>query len=371
MKPIPVQDYLWDITKYPAKPVCVVYGDDAFLRSSAVRHIRDQVLAAEDAEFSLRQFDGDSVRLEFTEVLRELQTTAMFGGGQRVVRVDEADTFVSKYRVKLEEYVEKPSAQAVLLLQLKSFPATTKLFKQLAATGLLIEAKIPAEKDIPKVVPDWVVRWSKHQYQTPCDKAAADMIVERIGVEHGTGLIDQELSKLSLMVTDTKKGITPELVEQAVGSWRTRTVFEMLDLALAGKTVAAVRQLNALVSAGEDPIGILAPISATLRKLAMATEIIVDAERHGRKVTVRAALEKAGIGDKSNNAWWKNQLLEKTEKQLSQLGRHRGGKLSDWLLQLDFDLKGNSRSEKRLLLEMFIIKLSEAKLREATRADGR
>ena len=360
MKPIPVQEYLWNITKFPAKPICVVYGDDAFLRSSAVRHIRDQVLDGEDAEFSLSRFDGDNTKLEFRDVLRELQTTAMFGGGQRVVRVDEADPFVSKCRAELEKYVEKPSEQAVLILQLKSFPATTRLFKQLVATGLLIEAKTLSEKEMP----GWVAQWSKHHYQTPCDKVAAEMIVERIGVEHGSGLLDQELAKLSLMVTDKKKGITPELVEQAVGSWRTRTVFEMLDLALAGKTAAAVRQLNALVSAGEDPIGILAPISVTLRKLAMATEVILDAERQGRKVSVRAALEKAGVGDKTTNAWWKNQLLEKTEKQLSQLGRHRGAKLSDWLLQLDFDLKGDSRSEKRLLLEMFIVRLSEAKLRE-------
>jgi len=352
MKPLPVHEYLWDTAKFPAKPICVVYGDDAFLRSSAVRHVQDQVLAAEDAEFALSRFDGDNAKLDFKEVLQELRTAAMFGGGRRVVRVDEADMFVSKHRAELEKYVEKPSEQAVLILQLKLFPITTNLFKKLVASGLLIEAKTLSEKEMA----GWVIRWSKHHYQTLCDKVAAEMIVERIGVEYGSGLLDQELSKLALMVTDKQKGITPELVEQAVGSWRSRTVFDMLDLALEGNTAAAVRQLNALLSAGEAPESILNPISTRLRQLAAATEIILDAERQKRKVSVRAALEKVGV---------KGYFLNKTEKQLVNLGRHRGAKLSDWLLQLNLAWRGDSRSEnRRVVLEMFIIELSAAQLRE-------
>ena len=351
MKPLSVHEYLWDPTKFFPQPICIVYGDDAFLRSSAVRHIQDQVLVAEDAEFALSRFDGENTKLEFKEVLQELQTAAMFGGGQRVVRIDEADTFVSKNRVELEKYVEKPTRRAVLILQLKSFPPTTNLFKKLVASGLLIEAKTLSEKEMA----GWAVRWSKHRYKTLCNKVAAEMIVERIGVEYGSGLLDQELSKLALMVTDKQTGITPELVEQAVGSWRSRTVFDMLNMALAGKTAAAIRQLNALMLAGEKPESILPPISATLRKLAMATEIFLDAERQNRKKSIRAALEEAGI---------KGFVLGKTEEQFKHLGRHRGAKLSNWLLQLDLALKGDSRSEtRRLVLEMFIIKLSEARFR--------
>ena len=345
MKPISVHDYLWDTAKYPAKPVCVVYGDDAFLRSNAVRHIRDQVLAAEDAEFSISLFEGDDTT--FKDVHKELRTTAMFGGDRRVIRVDEADSFVSKYRAELENYALKPAEQSVLILQLKTFPATTNLYKKLVSTGLLIEVKALPEKDIPR----WVVQWSKHYYKTPCDATAAEMIVQRIGTEHG--LLDQELAKLSLMVAG-KEGITPELVVQAVGAWRSRTAFEMLDLALEGKTAAAVRQLDALVLAGENAVGILAQISATLRKLAAATELILDAERRQNRLSVRSALEKVGV---------KSFFLGKTEKQLLHLGRHRGAKLSSWLLQLDLDLKGESRSDPRLLLERFIVNLAMAKPR--------
>lgn len=354
MKPISVYEYLADSAKYPAKPICVVFGDDSFLRSRAVRLLRDQILSAEDAEFALSQFEGNEVSIK--DVLGELRTVAMFGGDRRVVCIDDLDekkSFVSKNRAEIEHYVANPSSRAVLILQLKSFPTNTNLYKRLSESGLLIEVKTKSEKDMPQ----WVAQWSKHQYQIPCDTAAANMIVERIGLEHG--LLDQELAKLSLMVSDKKKGITPELVEQAVGSWRDRTVFDMWDLVLEGKTAEAIRQLGALASAAgkkmsaeRDAIGIIAPISPTLQKLAAATQLILDAERQKRKITVREALEKAGIG---------RYFLDKTEKQLRHIGRLRGTKLLDWLLQLDLDLKGDSRSDKRLILEMFIAKLSIAK----------
>ena len=359
MPPILAHDYLWKPAEYPAKPVCVVYGSDPFLRSSAVKHISSQVLDGEDAEFSLTHFESGDV--PFKDVLAALQTGAMFGGGRRVVRIDEADKFVSNNRTELENYLEKPSQQAVLILQLKSFDARTVFYKKAAASGFLVAADAVPEKSMPQ----WVARWSKHRYNTPCDLEAARIIVDRIGAEHGEkyrgniegncGLIDQELAKLSLMVTDSKKGITAELVEQAVGSWRTRTAFDMLNLALDGKTAEAIRQLNTLMGAGTDPLGIFGPILPTLRQLATATELILDAERRKTKITVRSALEQAGV---------KSFFLGDTEKRLRILGRHRGAKLSQWLLQLDRDLKGESQSDKRILLERLIVNLSSAKLRD-------
>jgi DNA polymerase-3 subunit delta len=349
MKPVSVHDYLWDAAKYPPQAICVVFGDDSFLRSNAVRHIKDQVLAKEDAEFALSKFDGNDKNVGFRDVLKELRTAAMFGGDRRLICIDEADSFVTKYRTEFENYAAKPSQQAVLILQLKTFPATTKLYKQLTESGLLIEAKTLSEKEMPQ----WIARWSKHHYKTVCDLDAAEMIVQRIGIEHG--LLDQELAKLSLMV-DEKKKITAELVEQAVGSWRSRTAFEMLDLALAGQTAAAIRQLDTLVLAGEDPVGILGQITSTLRKFAMTTELILDAERRKTKTTLHSALEKAGVK--------KGFILNKAEGQLIKLGRNRGAKLLNWLLQLDLDLKGDSKSDKRILLERFIVNISSEKLRE-------
>ena len=366
MKPISAHDYLGKPEKYPPKPVCAVYGSDSFIRSNAIRLLRNIVLDGEDAEYSLTHFETGDV--PYREVLKELQTAPMFGGGRRrVIRIDDADKFVSSNRSELENYVAKPSDQSVLILQLKTFDARTTLYKRFAESGLLIEVKMLSEKEMPQ----WVVNWAKHRYNIHCDLAAAEMIVERIGVEYGDkrkeggldgtcGLLDQELAKLSLMVSDSNKKITAELVEKAVGSWRSRTAFDMLDSALEGKTAEAVRQLNALILAGEKGPGIVAQISDSLQKFAAATEIILNAERQKKTISVRSALEGAGVLDKVKNRGPSVHkfVLDIKEKQLRRLGRHRGAKLTQHLLQLDLDLKGSSRTDWRVLLERFIIKLS-------------
>jgi len=341
-----VTEYLWEPERYPAKSVCVLFGEETYLKHLAYRQIRGQTLSQEDAEFSLRRFEGSGTA--FSTVLEEVSTTAMFGGGKRLVVIDDADSFVTKNRELLEKYCEKPSKSGILTLLVSTFPATTKLYKKVAETGLLIDCASLKEKEVSS----WVVRWGKHRHKITLAKDAAELLVDLVGTE--LGLLDQQLAKLAL-VAPAKGSIGANLVETTAGSWRTKTTFEMLDLALEGKTAEAIKQLGNLFLAGENPIGILAQISYTLRKLGSATQLITQAEKQGKKLGVAAALEQVGV---------KKFFLEKTEKQLRRLGRFRGATMNRLLLQADRDLKGESRIEKRLILEKFLVALSDPNLKE-------
>ncbi len=345
MKPITANDYLWDAGKVEIPAVCAVYGGDSFLKFQAIRAIRDHVLTDDDAEFSLSRFEGATVKIE--QVLSEVSTRAMFGNGRRLVWIEDADPFLTKYRDILEDYVEKPATGGVLLLELQSFPSNTRMFKKLAEVGFLVDAAPLPEKEVPK----WIVRWAKRQHKTVCEPDAAALLVDLAGAE--LGLLDQELAKLSLCVPP-KSPITTEVVRQNVGSWRTQTTFEMLDLALSGKAAAAIRQLDNLLLAGENSIGILAQIAFSLRKFGAATQLIVDGEKTNQRISVAAALEKVGI---------KKFFVAKSEQQLKTLGRRRGEKLLQWLLQADLDLKGASRSDPRLILETLLIRLADPRLK--------
>lgn len=372
-----VTDYLWNPAKYPVPAICVVYGNEPFLKYEAVRHLREAVLDTDDAEFSFTRFDGAA--LLFPKLAEELSTVAMFGGGRRLVLVEDADPFVSKNRPELEDYVDKPAKSGVLLLQVNTFPSNTKLYKKLSKTGLLIDCGGVAEKQIPA----WIVRWSKLRHRTQIEPAAAGLLVELVGTE--MGLIDQELAKLALMVPEPtsrqeqeteekashgeKTGkktsrtvpktasptesalplITADLVGRSVGSWRHRTAYVMLDAALAGQTSKMLQELARLLAAGEQPTGILAQIAKPLRQMAAATRLIFDAEAAGKKMTVRTALAQAGAN---------RYFLDTTEKQLCALGRRRASHLLEGLLKVELDLKGDSRAPHRLILEQFLIRLS-------------
>lgn len=339
-KPLQAVDYLAHPEKHPPRPVCAVFGDDSFLRRQAILAIRASVLGSDESEFSLSTFDGRDTL--FRDVHEELSTVAMFGGDKRLAIVEGADEFVTRYRPQLEDYVAKPARSGVLVLEIESFPSNTRLHKAVAESGLLVDCSAPAAARLVK----WLVDWARQTHQAQLSQTAAEMLVDLIGPE--LGLIDQELAKLALMTGSDKK-ITPELVTRAVGGWRTKTTWEMLDAALDGKVAEAMSQLDRLLASGEQPVGLLAQISASLRRLAAATRLVLRAEDAGRRVSLRDALERAGI---------RSFVVQKAERQLKLLGRQRGGQLYGWLLQADLDLKGDSAMPPRLILERLIVRLA-------------
>jgi DNA polymerase-3 subunit delta len=339
-KPLDALDYLSHPKKHPALPVCVLFGDEAYLKRQALLALREEVLG-EAGEFSLARFDGDEA--EWREVSDELSTVALFGGGKRLVAVEDGDDFVSRNRSLLEDYAARPKSTAVLVLEVKSWPSNTRLFKALAESGLQIECKFPA--------PARLLKWLASQAQTHdarLEPAAAETLVDV--VEPDLGLFDQELTKLAALA-GSGGTITAARVHEAVGGWRTRTTWEMLDAALAGNTAEALVQLDRLLAAGEVPIALLGQIASTLRRFAAATRLVEQAERAGRRVSLREALEEAGF---------KPFVLSRAEPQLRQLGRVRGSKLYRWLLEADLALKGGSSApgRARLVLEELLVRLS-------------
>lgn len=332
-------DYLAAPQKHPAQPVCVVFGDEAFLKRQVHKRLRESVFGAGEADFSLAGFEGPEA--DVRDVLEELFTVAMFGPGKRLVVVEQADEFVTRYRPQLEQYVEKPSRTGVLVLDVKSWPATTRLYKSVAATGLGIDCAPLKGRQVSA----WAAAWAKQAHGFQLSQSAAETLVELAGEE--LGLLDQELAKLALVAGAGGKA-TPEQVAQSAGAWRSKTVWEMLDAALDGNLRAALVQLDQLMLAGETPVGILAQIGASLRRFAAATRIILETEAAGRRVAVRDALKEAGVN---------GYFLEKSERQIRRLGRARGARLYSWLLEADLDLKGDSPLPPRLVLERLLVRL--------------
>ena len=335
-------DFLAQAEAGPPQPVYALFGEEPFLLRQVRERLRTIVLGEGEGEFSLTAFDGPTAELK--DVLDELSTLAMFGGGKRLVIVDEADPFVTHYRAELEDYVARPASGGVLVLVLRSFPSNTRLYKAVLAAGVAIECDAPPAARLVK----WVADWGAQCHKLRVPSAAAELLLDIIGPE--LGLLDQELAKLALVAGDDRK-ITVEMVQQMVGGWRAKTTWEMLDAALAGNAATALAQLDRLLSSGETPVGLLGQISASLRRLAAATRLILSAETAGRRMAIRDALERAGV---------RSFVLQKTERELRRLGRQRGGRLYHWLLEDDMDLKGDSSLAPRLILERLILRLAAA-----------
>jgi DNA polymerase-3 subunit delta len=362
-------DYLAGPAKYPARPVCVVFGDEPFLKSEVLNALRAATLSDDDGEFSWRAFVGDET--DPRSVFDELATVALFGGGKRLVLITEADDFVSAHRSALEDYVANPRDSGVLVLDVKTWPSNTRLFKQLAESGLQIDCKAPADSALV----EWLRDRAERQYHATFARGAAERLVEIVGPQMGR--LDQETAKLSLLAVGVpplggapakagtptvrepaasggaKAAISVELINDAVGGWRAKTAWEMIDAAAAGDAREALVQLDRLILAGESPVALMGQIAWRFRQLASAAQIAVQAQRAGCRVNLRQALEQVGVKN------WQG-AMEKAEANLRQLGARRAARLDRWLLEADLALKGSSSSgdRARLVLEQLFVHMS-------------
>lgn len=121
------------------KPVYVLYGPDGYLQVEHRRRIVDRLLGDADRTLSLREYEDAP---ELSAVLDDLRTLP-FLAPHRVVVVRNAGGFVTKYREKLEDYLDNPSSCGSLLLQVGEWRSNTKIAKKIAAVGEAIKCKRP------------------------------------------------------------------------------------------------------------------------------------------------------------------------------------------------------------------------------------
>lgn len=319
-------------------PVYALVGDEDFLKRHARERIVAHAVGDEDPSFAVSAYAGD--KLDFSTARNELETLP-FLAPCRVVIVEEADKFVTENRPALEAYAAKPSAVGVLVLDVKTFPETTKLAKALPDAAK-IACKVPPAYKIHELKP-WLVEWAKTAHKKKLASDAAELLLDRIGAS--MGLLDQELAKLAV-AAGAKPGIAAEDVERMVGRSKAADVFRILDAMGDGKPGEALSILEELFGEGEDPMAVMGPLTAQLRKLATVARL-----HFGEKMALGPAMDAAGVPK-----WDKARIG--CEKQMRHLGGQRLLKLTDMLVEINLGLKGGNALPERVQVERLIVLLA-------------
>jgi DNA polymerase-3 subunit delta len=323
--------FLERAAKIEPKPVYVLHGDEDFLKRQVTVALRERILGSDADAMGLSTYEGD--KADFSVVRGELETLP-FLSARRLVIVDKADPFVSRHRLALENYVARPSATGVLVLDVASWPATTKLAKALDTNSTITCKALTAQR-----LPEWCIqRAAVHGKQLAAP--AARLLVDLVGTE--MGLLDQELAKLAVYVGEAKR-IEADDVDKLVGQSRAEQVWIIFDAIANGRVGEAQTILDRLFDQGEEPLRLLGAFSSQLRPVAQAHRL----SQQGMPLTM--ALEQAGVLPFR---------MKSAEQQLRHLGSRRAERLFDWLLEADLGLKGSSQLPPRTLLERFIVQLA-------------
>lgn len=325
----------------PLPGVIVAYGDDGFLRRETSSTILK--LAGIDIE-DAKLFDGEECK--WIDVHDELATMSLFEtSSHRVAVVRAADKFVKDSRPQLEKWCEHSAADSVLILQVSTFPANTKLYKSAAKNGWCIDCGLPTGGGRSKApsMPElkkWMQAWAKSQHQLKLTSAQASLILDAVGPD--CGLLHQELAKLALYADDSG-AMKDDVVRQNVGSWRTRTMWEIADAIADGRTVDALEQLERVFAAGEHPAAVIPQIAWSLRRFGNAAQLILQSKRNGTSLSAKAAISQCGF--------WGNDA-QLAEGRLRQMGLRKASKLLDWLLELDLKIKGSHSNPARAIFAL-------------------
>ncbi len=317
------------------RPVYAVYGDDTYLIRESIRRIALALFADdEERESGISRFPGPTSSL--ANVLDEVSTLPFFTR-RRLVIVDDADPFVTKYRRELEAYVTHPSTSGTLVLQVKQWTATTKLAALVEKAGASINCASPRERELAA----WLTQLARTRHDTQLSADAARLLIELAGAE--AGILAAEVEKLAVYVGESGKIERADIVTM-VGAGRVETIWNTLDAATAGSARIALEHLDNLLGAGEHPTPMLAAMSANLAKVYHAGRL-----RAAARLPLDEACRVAGIPAFA---------VEKTRKQHAHLGPGRVDRLPARLLKADLDLKGGSMLDPRMILEILLVELS-------------
>ena len=326
--------FLDKISKATRLPIYVLAGDEDFLKRACRDAIVEKVVGDGDPEFAVSSYAGD--KLDPSTIRNELETLPMFAPC-RVVVVEGADPFVTANRESLERYFNKPSTAGVLILDVKTFPATTKLAKALT-DGAKLECKSPPQG---KLI-EWCCTRAKAGHKKRLGRDGASLLVDLVG--GSMGQLDQELEKLAVAIGDRPE-IALEDVDALVGRSRAANVFHILDAVGDGKPAAAIGILHRLYDEGEVPLAILGALTSNLRKLATVGRLVAMGQSLG------PAMDAAGV------ASWP-QARQSAERQVKHLGMRRLKEIPDWLIEINLGLKGGNPLPEKMQLERLLVKLA-------------
>ena len=327
--------FLQGAAKAKPRPIYVLYGDEHFLKRRVTAALRMLVLGADDDGFGISSRDGE--KANWAEIHDELETLP-FLSSRRLVVIERAEPFVTRERPRLEKYFAEPSKTGVLVLEVQSWPANTKLAKLLPEAATLV-CKAPEARKLP----EWCAEWCAAGHGKPLSAPAARLLVDLVGAD--MGLLDQELAKLAIYAGSNSRIDTAD-VDQLVGQSRLENTWKIFDLIGAGQTGEALTLLDRLLDQGEEPLRLLGAFSMQLRRLAQAARL------HSQGESVTDALEHAGVPPFGRRS---------AEQQVRHLGRRRLDLIYDWLLETDLGLKGSSQLPPRTLLERLVVQLARGR----------
>ncbi len=319
-------------------PVCVIFGEDAFLVARESEKRLDTLLEPDQRAMALYEPKADEAKI--ADVLDELRTVP-FLAPRRVVLIKDAEPFVKENAPILENYLEDPSPSGVLVLTVTSWDKRTRLHKKLQKTAGLVELDKMKTHQMPAYVTAYAYDTWGIRLDTQCNR----FLVELVGDDPGR--LCREMDKLAVFVAP-KKAVTIQDIEQLIGKNRMFGAFEVIDAINAGRLAQAIERLRNMFAADKSSeYSVVGAFSWHFRRLFRAKAFMEKGQ------PPQQAAKNAGVF-----GFYQNDFLKQAAQMtLSQLAR-----ILAELGTIDFGLKTGKTTAhiamERLITNLFLMQKS-------------
>ncbi len=231
--------------------IFVAFGEETHQRSQHIIAWINALLPPDiDRGFALSQYDGSSTEdagaLSLANVADDLRTPP-FLAPRRVVVIRDADKFITTHREGLERLLPQIPPTAALLLDCRSFPKSTRLYRAAEQVGVELAECRPLYES--QAAP--FARECARAHGKDFERNAPERLVALVGVERGA--IASEVEKLACFVGE-RRMITADDIATLVGVSREEKVFSALDAAAAGRTAEALTIWRDTLATDRDAI---------------------------------------------------------------------------------------------------------------------
>jgi DNA polymerase-3 subunit delta len=314
-----------------AELIYVIAGKDDSLVGARCAELLDKLL--EPSQRATGFFDAEADSASASDVLDELRT-APFLTGKRVVRIKQADSFISQNRSLLEKYFDSPCPTGRLILTVRSWDSRTKLAKKLPKVGRLITVETPTRRELPYRL----MEYAADAHDKKLSLASAILLIELTGDE--LSRLYGEIDKLALYVGD-EKNIAQRHIEALIGHNRLFNAFAVIDATIAGNAGLAIERLRGMFEADRSTeYTVVGAFAYHLRKMFNA-KILLD-----KGVRQQQIENKLRIWGDTNPffAHLRKMSLRQVGQYLQQLG------------ETDYAIK-TGRTQVQVAMEQFVLKL--------------
>ncbi|NLY93217.1 MAG: DNA polymerase III subunit delta [Myxococcales bacterium] len=288
-----VPSLLRSLEKGEPLPAYVIVGEEALLRTRAVRAIRERALEDGPEGFNEETFEGKGAKA--STIIDAARTLPMMAR-RRFVLVRDADGLDAGELTQLATYLESPIDSACVVLVAEKLDGRSKLTKVAKAKGMLFEAR-PLKG---AAVLRFVESEAKAKGKT-LEGNVGGALVDALGED--LAALTDAVERLALYAGD-RKAITLDDVAACITRARVETIWKLVDAISLRNSAEAAAALVSLLDDRSNALGLLSMIARQLRMVAKMRQALGE----GRPTEEAAKIAgippfKAQAGRAAARAW--------------------------------------------------------------------